>query len=201
MHHGTLSAGSRSRRTRTAAAAGAAALFAFTACGSEASSSGSGSDDEAPAGTSAEAPLHVGDTVELLGWEITVTGIELDATEEIMETSRAENALTDGVNNAPDPGHQLAMVTYEGTYVGDEEDNSFATDLLISFWIDGVEYDDCTNNYAPGLYFQYNAFDQGESATSAFCAQIPTDTADRALVHLTDWTPVSPKTAYYFAPE
>ncbi|MCC3763995.1 hypothetical protein K3N28_13060 [Glycomyces sp. TRM65418] len=186
-------------RRPLAAAAGAALLLGLAACGGEdASGSGtsgsgaSGDGAENTAGTSAESPLAIGDSVEVWGWDVTVTAVELDATESIM-------AETGMLAQEPDPGHQFAKVTYEGTYQGDEADNSFYSDLVIAFWIDGVEYDDCGANVPAGLYIG-GSVDQGDTVSSAFCAQIPADRTGEVFVNVKDWQPTG-QTGFFFAAE
>ncbi|MCD0445115.1 hypothetical protein LO763_15975 [Glycomyces sp. A-F 0318] len=176
------------RRLR-ALAAGAAAVLALTACGGTDTETTSTDDGDTAQGTTPETPLDLGSSVEALGWTVTITGVDLDATDEIMEA-------TGMLATEPDPGHQYAMVTYEGTYDGDDPENSFRTDLVVTVWIDGVFYDDCGANVPPG-YNTGGAVEQGGTASSAACAQIPTDGADRALVHLVDWQPIS-QPGFYF---
>lgn len=195
MQHETRSNPGRALWAGKVAGLGAAALLALAACGGADDPSGAdggteAADDVATAGTTPENPLPIGATVEILDWDVTVTGVELDATQTIDDASFFSPNLPSG--------RQLAMVTYEGTYKGDDPENSFRSELVVGFVIDGVVHDDCGGGLAPGVYVQ-GAVAKGDTVTSAFCAEIPTDQAEAALVRISEWTPVTGRTEFYFA--
>ncbi|WP_026932333.1 hypothetical protein [Glycomyces tenuis] len=180
----------RPRRAFTALIA-AAILFGLSACGGAESSDGGDGAGES-AGTGPESPIALGDSAEIWGWDVAVTGVELDATATIMSD-------TGLLAEEPEPGHQFAKVVYEGTYRGDDPDNSFHSDLVLAFWIDGVAYDDCGPNFPAELYTG-GPVAEGETVTSAFCAQIPVDRSAAVLLNVKDWQPTG-QTGFFFATE
>src|ERR1044071_5459461 len=141
---------------RLLAVSGAAliGLAALTACGGgEADDAGSdadtdsseaaGTEEEAAEeaatgdGTSPEAPLPAGSTVEITDWTVGGT-VVLDATEDILAVNE--------FNEAPADGFQQGLVTLEGTYNGSSS-SSLWIDATFGIWADGTFYDsvDCLN--------------------------------------------------------
>ncbi|GAB3224536.1 hypothetical protein GCM10027447_13250 [Glycomyces halotolerans] len=178
-------------------AVGAIGLFGLTglaACGGEADSDSSGEDTDAAAvaedegaeeteaseaagdGTSPDAPLPAGSAVEVGDWTITVTDVELDATETIL----AENEF----NEPPADGFQQAMYTIEGTYNGDET-GTLWLDVTVGVYADNTFYSECLN-VVPGDLIDAPDVSGGGSASGASCAEIPSDAADGALVYIED---------------
>ncbi|THV38707.1 hypothetical protein [Glycomyces buryatensis] len=182
----------RRRRARSAAAVGAAAILALSACGSDDSDASADAEDTAAIGTSPEEPLAADAMVEVYGWEVTVSDIQLDATEEILDNAGY-------VAVEPDAGNQLALVTIEGTYVGDDEENNLPYDLLVGFWINGVAYVECPT-FPPG-YYHDGPVDSGQTVSSAWCVEIPSGITDEALLSVRDPEPWINNITHYFAIE
>ena len=70
-------------------------------------------DPDGPAG-SRGTPLDIGDSVTVGDWEIVFTGVDLDATDSILE----ENTF----NEPPAEGKQFVMVGVDASYVGEASD-------------------------------------------------------------------------------
>lgn len=87
-------------------------------------------------------------------------------------------------------------MTIEGTYVGDDVENNLANDLLVGFSIDGVAYVECPT-FPPG-YYHDGPVDPGETVSSAWCVEIPSDVTDEAVLSVRDPEPWVNYTTHYF---
>jgi hypothetical protein len=68
--------------------------------------------ERAEADATEEDPVPVGEVIEITDlWDLRVTGVDLDATDEV-------RAFAD-INPAPEPGMQYVMISIEGVYLGD----------------------------------------------------------------------------------
>jgi hypothetical protein len=152
-------------------------LAALSACGTEdadagdtgnaGETSGEAAADEAAGadGTSPEAPLPAGSTVEITDWILSATGT-LDATEAVMAANE--------YNEAPAEGFQQGIVTLEGTYSGDGS-GSLYMDATFGIWADGTFYDaiDCMNTVENDL-MDVAEVSAGSVATGSSCVEVPT---------------------------
>lgn len=169
-------------RTRLAAVASAIALAALAACGD----GEEGAADGPEAGTSPDDPLEADAVLDVYGWDLKVLEVDLDATAEL------DSANFFGA----EPDHdQLATITLEGTYHGDDELNSLPNDILVGLWIDGVLYEECPT-VAPGLHTN-GAADDGETITNQWCLDIPSEGLDGALLWVRDVEKWVHQKAYY----
>ncbi len=175
------------RRRHLTVALAASVLLGLAACGGDTTADGPADGDEDTVETGPEAPVPFGESAEILGWDVKLTAVELDTTELIM---------TGVIDSEPDPGHQFAKVVYEGTYRGDDAENSFYSDLNVVFWIDGVEYKDCRGN-APEEFHYASGVAVGDTVTSAVCAQIPVGKEDDVLVNIKDWRPIGQEGTFF----
>lgn len=157
--------------------------FGLAACDSEAGSDSGGdtetseaAEETAADGTSPDSPLPAGTEVEVGDWTITVSDVELDATEAVL----AENEF----NEEPADGNQFAMYAVEGTYNGDET-GTLWLDLTIGVFAGGTYYDDCPN-VIPDDLIDSSEVANGADASGNECAEIPSADADGALIYIED---------------
>jgi hypothetical protein len=162
-----------SKRLLAASGAALIALAALSACSGEDTGSGDTSNaaeeagDEAGAeedaaegaagdGTSPEAPLPAGSTLDVGDWTVT-----------------------------PAAGFQQSLVTLEGTYNGTET-GSLWLDVTFGVWADGTFYDsiDCMNTVEDQITLVPDVSGGGTSAGSA-CVEVPAD-ADTYLLYFED---------------
>lgn len=182
-----------SKRLLAASGAALIALAALSACSGEDTGSGdttnaaeeagddAGAEDESAGGaagdgTSPEAPLPAGSTLEVGDWTVTPAAT-LDATDAIV--------AADDFNSAPAAGFQQSLVTLEGTYNGTET-GSLWLDVTFGVWADGTFYDsiDCMNTVEDQITLVPDVSGGGASAGSA-CVEVPTD-ADTYLLYFED---------------
>ncbi|MFB9658298.1 hypothetical protein ACFQS3_18835 [Glycomyces mayteni] len=167
-------------------------LAALSACGTGDDAAGGGSEDTGSDTTTAaeeaaeedtatgdglspEAPLPAGSTVEVGDWTLSVSDVQLDATDAIM----AENEF----NEAPADGNTLAMFTVDGTYNG-AETGTLWLDATVGIWADGVMSETCTN-VVPNDIINTVDVTAGATSTGATCAEVPAD-AEQTLIYIED---------------
>lgn len=136
-----------------------------------------GAEEEAATGdgTSPESPLPAGSEVEVGDWTISVSDVQLDATDAIM----AENEF----NTPPAEGNTLAMFTVDGTYNGSET-GTLWLDATVGIWADGTFSETCTN-VVPNDIINTTEVTSGATSTGATCAEIPAD-AESTLIYIED---------------
>lgn len=145
--------------------------------GDETSETASGAAEEtAGDGTSPDSPLPAGTEVEIGDWTVTVSDVELDATETIL----AENEF----NEEPADGNQFAMYTVEGTYNGDEA-GTLWLDLTIGVFAGGTYYSECSN-VVPGDLIDTPEVANGGTASGNGCAEFPSAESDGAIIYIED---------------
>ncbi|WP_112135014.1 hypothetical protein [Glycomyces dulcitolivorans] len=179
-----------SKRLLAASGAALIALAALSACsaGEDTSGGDTGSDDSAAEevveeeeaatgdGTTPEAPLPAGSTVEITDWSVTGS-VEIDGTEAVMGANE--------YNTEPAAGNQFALVTLEGTYNGDAT-GTLWVDATFGIWADGTFYDsvDCLNMVENDL-LDVAEVSPGSSASGSSCVEIPTG-AESYLLYVED---------------
>jgi len=161
-------------------------LAALTACSPDTDSGSNGDtdtaeeaaeeEDAAGDGTSPEAPLAAGSSLEVGDWTVTPT-ITLDATEEIL--------AQDEFNTEPVEGNQQSLITLEGTYNGTDT-GSLWLDVTFGVWADGTFYDtiDCSNLVDGEITLEPDV-SAGGATTGSACAEVPTG-ADTYLLYFED---------------
>ncbi|MFG3341717.1 hypothetical protein [Glycomyces sp. NPDC048151] len=180
-----------SKRLLAASGAGLIALAALSACGTEDTGSGdttnaaeteadAAAEEEAPAGgdgTSPDAPLAAGSTLEVGDWTVTASEATLDATDAVV--------AADEFNSAPAEGFQQSLVTLDGTYNGTET-GSLWLDVTFGVWADGTFYDsiDCMNTVENQITLVPDVSAGGTSSGSA-CVEVPAG-ADQYLLYFED---------------
>ncbi|WP_205324102.1 hypothetical protein [Glycomyces sp. YM15] len=181
-----------SKRLLAASGAGLIALAALSACSPEDTGSGdtSSSADEAATeaaaeeeaastgdGTSPDAPLAAGATLEVGDWTVTASEATLDATDAIL--------AADEFNEAPADGFQQSLITLDGTYNGTET-GSLWLDVTFGVWADGTFYDsiDCMNLVEDEITLAPDVSSGGTSTGSA-CVEVPAD-AESYLLYFED---------------
>jgi hypothetical protein len=179
-----------SKRLLAASGAALIALAALSACsaGEDTSGGDTGSNDSAAEevveeeeaatgdGTTPEAPLPAGSTVEITDWSVTGS-VEIDGTEAVMGANE--------YNTEPAAGNQFALVTLEGTYNGDAT-GTLWVDATFGIWADGTFYDsvDCLNMVENDL-LDVAEVSPGSSASGSSCVEIPTG-AESYLLYVED---------------
>ncbi|MDA1360521.1 hypothetical protein O1R50_12865 [Glycomyces luteolus] len=181
-----------SKRLLAASGAGLIALAALSACGAEDTGSGDTSNtaDEAATeaaaeeeaastgdGTSPDAPLAAGSTIEVADWSVTAPEATLDATDAIL--------AADEFNAAPADGFQQSLITLEGTYNGTET-GSLWLDVTFGVWADGTFYDsiDCMNTVENEITLVPDV-SSGATSTGSACVEVPAD-AESYLLYFED---------------
>lgn len=187
------------RSTRTMAAMAVSALLAIS-CGGPADGSGATViDDETFATESAEAesaeepddtgdetalgtrtnPLAVGTTIELGGWELSVTEVTLDATDDVL----AHNQF----NDEPADGRQFLMFWVEATYEGDESGNPWLDFSWAIVGGGGNTFSSGSDDYCGSI--PNSLGDQGEtypggSVDGNVCIAVASDQIDGATIRV-----------------
>lgn len=124
---------------------------------------------------SRENPFSIGTTISSDAWDMTITDVTLDATDEVL----AENEF----NEDPESGNQYMTVDVELTYTGDEPDGEMP---MVT-----VEYVSAGGNTFDGLddmVVAPNALDtmenlySGATTSGSIALQIPTDDADAGVL-------------------
>ncbi|WCO65662.1 DUF2510 domain-containing protein [Iamia majanohamensis] len=139
-------------------------------------------EDDGPTGPgSADEPLPIGQTATIGDYEVRVTSVDLDATDEVLAANEFNDDPTNGT---------YALVEVEATYTGDEEGTP-ASDLTATLQGgDGVQYEqfECSAVTPGGVDF--TTLTEGGSASFDLCWDYPSDAADGATMFVEDFLTV-----------
>lgn len=122
-----------------------------------------------------ENPYAVGTKISSENWDMTITNVTLDATDEVL----AESEL----NETPDSGNQYMMIDVEMTYTGDAPDGEMpmATFEYVSAGgntFDGLDDMVVAPNALDTLENMYN----GASTSGSIAIQIPSEDAEAGVL-------------------
>jgi|GEM_PF-1692408 len=133
-------------------------------------------DPDGPVGTRGN-PYPVGETVSVGDWEIEVTGITADATDDVME----ENPY----NDPPADGSQFMMVSIDATYAGSASE---ALEIAASFNVVGNRAVSYTFEDACGLIpDEIDSFAEvfpGGTVSGNMCWSVPSDDVDGIVMYV-----------------
>ncbi|SMX89816.1 DUF4190 domain-containing protein [Brevibacterium antiquum] len=122
-----------------------------------------------------ENPYSIGTKISSDAWEMTITNVTLDATDQVL----AENEF----NESPDAGNQYMMIDVEMTYTGDAPDGEMpmATFEYVSAGgntFDGLDDMVVAPNALDTLENMYN----GATTSGSIAIQIPSEDADAGVL-------------------
>lgn len=132
---------------------------------------------DAEEGTRAN-PLALGSTINASDWDVTITSVDLNATDVIL----AENQF----NEAPDEGHVYMMVELSATYTGTDPEGDTP-------WV-GVEYVSASGNsfeahdamvVAPNSFDLMETLYEGASSSGNIVLQVPTEELEDGTLRVT----------------
>ncbi|MDV6012333.1 hypothetical protein [Haloechinothrix sp. LS1_15] len=206
---------------RSSIAAGAAALLVLAGC-SPGPASGSGADvvdgdgesteavDSAESGETGDGtgdgdagdggeygtrdnPLEVGTTIEVAGWELAVTEVTPDATDEIL----AENEF----NEPPADGRQFVMFGVAATYVGEDSGTAWTDFSWAVVGGDGNTFgaaslDDYCGVIPEPLADTGETFPGGQVSGNV-CIAVPAEQLERATIRIEELLSIGDTRAFY----
>lgn len=120
-------------------------------------------------------PYSIGTTVSSDDWEMTVTDVTLDATDEVL----AENEF----NEQPDAGNQYMMVDVDITYTGEEPDGEMPMATIEYVTAGGNTFDGLDDMVvAPNELDSLETLYNGATTSGSIAIQIPTEDADAGVL-------------------
>ena len=131
-------------------------------------------DDAAEEGTR-ENPYAIGTKIRSDEWDMTITGVTLDATDEVL----AENEF----NEDPESGNQYMVVDVELTYKGDEPGGAMPMSTVEYVSAGGNTFDGLDDMVvAPNELDQLENLYNGASTSGSVAIQIPTEDAESGVL-------------------
>lgn len=142
--------------------------------------SGEGIDAEASGGEEGtrENPFSIGTKLSSDSWDVTVTDVTLDATDEVL----AENEF----NESPEDGNQYMTVDLDITYTGDEPDGEMPMATVEYVSAGGNTFDGLDDMVvAPDALDTVENLYRGATTSGSVAIQIPSDDADAGVLAVT----------------
>ncbi|THV31412.1 hypothetical protein [Glycomyces paridis] len=131
--------------------------------------------DQVVDGTDPAAPLPAGTVVDTGNWQVAVSDVTPDDTEEL---------LKDEFNLPPEEGFQFYRFHVEATYVGPSSGIAWL-DLYFGAYIDSTVYTEPCGYLAEDLAAAPEVYPDG-TASGDVCVVVPTEGADAALITIED---------------
>jgi len=120
-------------------------------------------------------PYSIGTTISSDDWEMTVTDVTLDATDEVL----AENEF----NEQPDAGNQYMLVDVDITYTGEEPDGEMPMATIEYVTAGGNTFDGLDDMVvAPNELDSLETLYNGATTSGSIAIQIPTEDADAGVL-------------------
>lgn len=122
-----------------------------------------------------ENPYSIGTKISSDSWDMTITKVTLDATDEVL----AENEF----NEAPDAGNQYMMVDVEMTYTGDAPDGEMPMATFDYVSASGNTFDGLDDMVvAPNELDMLESLYNGAATSGSIAIQIPSEDADAGVL-------------------
>ncbi|TGD30811.1 hypothetical protein EB835_11400 [Brevibacterium sp. S22] len=122
-----------------------------------------------------ENPYAIGTKISTDDWDMTITDVTLDATDEVL----AENEF----NEAPDSGNQYMLIDVELTYKGDEPGGEMPMSTVEYVTSGGNTFDGLDDMVvAPNALDEMENLYNGASASGSVAIQIPTEDAESGVL-------------------
>ncbi|TSI18895.1 hypothetical protein [Brevibacterium aurantiacum] len=139
-----------------------------------AAEAGGAEDADADEGTR-ENPYAIGTKISSDAWDVTITNVTLDATDEVV----AENEF----NEKPDDGNQYMMIDVEMTYTGDAPDGEMPMATFEYVSAGGNTFDGLDDMVvAPDALDTLEEMYNGATTSGAIAIQIPAEDAEAGVV-------------------
>lgn len=133
------------------------------------------SDDAGAAEGTRENPYAIGTKISTDAWDMTITNVTLDATDELL--------AADEFNEKPDSGNQYMMIDVEMTYTGDEPDGEMPMASFEYVSAGGNTFDGLEDMVvAPNALDDMDNLYSGASTSGSIAIQIPSDDAESGVL-------------------
>ncbi|GAA1941377.1 hypothetical protein GCM10009689_23150 [Brevibacterium antiquum] len=122
-----------------------------------------------------ENPYSIGTKISSDAWDMTITSVTLDATDEVL----AENEF----NEKPDSGNQYMMVDVEMTYTGDAPDGEMPMATFEYVSVGGNTFDGLDDMVvAPNALDDMENMYNGATTSGSIAIQIPSEDAEAGVL-------------------
>ncbi|MCF2571229.1 hypothetical protein HX613_03665 [Brevibacterium sp. UCMA 11754] len=122
-----------------------------------------------------ENPYSIGTKISSDAWDMTITNVTLDATDEVL----AENEF----NEKPDSGNQYMMVDVEMTYTGDAPDGEMPMATFEYVSVGGNTFDGLDDMVvAPNALDDMENMYNGATTSGSIAIQIPSEDAEAGVL-------------------
>jgi hypothetical protein len=144
---------------------------------------------DGPAGTRGN-PYPIGETIAVGEWDITVTGVQADATAAVL----TENSL----NEPPDAGRQFFLVGIEGAYNGNTSDFLFASTSFATVGPLAVAYTgEDTCGVVPGEIEVFAEVFPGGTVAGNLCWSVRSEDADGIVLYVQEAVTLDGEPAFF----
>lgn len=120
-------------------------------------------------------PYPLGTVVKSEEWEVTITDVTLDATDEVM--------AADDINEEPESGNQYMLIDVEVKYVGSDPDGSTPMMTIDYVSASGNTFSELdTLVIAPDELRTYETLYEGASASGSLAIEVPSEDTDKGVL-------------------